>query len=601
MNNFILSINLKKEVDNSELINFLPITFSDPNIKLIIEGDSPLIINSYYENNNFFIFIRASEFVYKNKIIKISNDSKLAKIILDSFIDNKNDFIDFLRGKFFITIYQKSNGKIFSFNDQMGMMPSYYVKEKSKIFFSSSISFILKKRVVNKQPNFKKIIDYLEFNEGVYEDSFYNGIKKITPRVMYCFKGQDLLKTKIYQFNFNKDIGDEYEHFRDLFSHACLKYKSKKLGIFLSGGLDSSSVAAVISKNINNEVDTFSAKYDAMPIDIYKEFDEQVYRNSIYDKYENIISNEVDLTKYSTLSNLQYFLEIYREPFFFPHLNIINKLFDNAKEKNINYILHGMDGDTAISYGYERLLSLLLSMNIYKLYYELKNLSKINNVKFTKLVRILILVPIAKEIKSFALSLFPKKLYLLFYKSNVLKKNFLLEKNPKLNKFKRSLFKDPSKFHNYIFDLSFKYESIEKHNLLAMKKGLISDFPFYDHDLLKYLINLDASYKLNDGFTRYILRESLKDFLPKKIKNRVTKSNLGYVFSYQLTKVDIDLINYNISNPHQDLIKIINLKKIKNEWKKLCLNPYLYKSDLLTGNIFNYVVLNTWFKNEFKY
>ena len=79
----------------------------------------------------------------------------------------------------------------------------------------------------------------------------------------------------------------------------------------------------------------------------------------------------------STLSSLDFYLEIIGQPFFFPNLYVSKKAFELAYENNIGIVMNGSDGDSIVSHGYEYLIELFYSLRWLKLYKEISSTSKV--------------------------------------------------------------------------------------------------------------------------------------------------------------------------------------------------------------------------------
>ena len=100
--------------------------------------------------------------------------------------------------------------------------------------------------------------------------------------------------------------------------------------------------------------------------------------------------------------------------------------------------------------------------------------------------------------------------------------------------------------------------------------------------------------KIN-GFSRYILREAIRDIVPEKIRNRTDKANLGHGLVQSFIDKDRELIEGHIKNPHPLIRELININELDSSWKNLLKNPRKYSTrSNVPSLIFSYVVANRW-------
>ena len=145
-----------------------------------------------------------------------------------------------------------------------------------------------------------------------------------------------------------------------------------------------------------------------------------------------------------------------------------------------------------------------------------------------------------------------------------------------------------------------RYDSIEKLKLLAKQYKLLLLYPFYHEDLIDFCISVNPEFKIYKGYSRYVLRESISDLLPKKNYKRITKSNLSFCFLYQMRKMDYEIIEYNFKNPSRHAKNYLDLDLLLKEWNNFK-NSESYSLDqqLISSRIFVFVCLNAWLKKEF--
>ena len=158
----------------------------------------------------------------------------------------------------------KRNQKINDLQRHLGFSkPTYYYKNNNKILFSNDINLI-RENVKKITPNIKKIKNYLAWNISNENETYFNEINRILPGTKTLININEI---KTQRFNYSdhtqhKESFFTYENFKFLLDNAVVSQapKSKNIGLMLSGGLDSSSIAVALN-NCNRNVTTLSANF----------------------------------------------------------------------------------------------------------------------------------------------------------------------------------------------------------------------------------------------------------------------------------------------------------------------------------------------------
>ena len=119
-------------------------------------------------------------------------------------------------------------------------------------------------------------------------------------------------------------------------------------------------------------------------------------------------------------------------------------------------------------------------------------------------------------------------------------KNQLKKDNKDIYRIEQGEFLDEFETH-YHQAVDNRWESIfEMNYVISQKYNIETRYPFFDIRLVKYCLNLPSSYKLNNGITRLILRESMKNILPEGVRNRFSKSNIGPIIDKKIVVYDLN-------------------------------------------------------------
>ena len=130
-----------------------------------------------------------------------------------------------------------------------------------------------------------------------------------------------------------------------------------------------------------------------------------------------------------------------------------------------------------------------------------------------------------------------------------------------------------------VLDIDYSYAGIEEMH------------PFCNHEFMQFCLDLPIDLKLKKGMTRYILRESMKEIIPKSIYLRMTKSNLSPYFLYSFDEMKSDLFE-NLIYSSSKLKPMLNVENLKMAYSKSNL------SDNEKSFIVSYNCLDEWLKSH---
>ena len=180
----------------------------------------------------------------------------------------KNAFLRF-DGMFAFGLWDQKKKKLLLVRDRMGVKPLYWSKIEDSIYFASEVKSILASPKLQRNPNLDAISSYLTFRQPIWDLSFFNGIDKLLPGHYLEFEnGQEKIK-KYYELPINEnqeDLGKNY--YIDKVEEMLEKSVKNRMisdvpiGAYLSGGLDSSILVAMMSNHSKSKVKTFSIGYD---------------------------------------------------------------------------------------------------------------------------------------------------------------------------------------------------------------------------------------------------------------------------------------------------------------------------------------------------
>ncbi len=198
-------------------------------------------------------------------------DHSDTEVILHAFEEWGIDFLDRVRGMFAIALWDSKRQELWLIRDRVGIKPLYYSVHSGRLAFASEIKALLQdpaqKRVVNEDAFFH----YLSFLVTPSPDTLFDGIKKLPAGSWMRMRGQGELEVRTYwnpwsQVKPQPDI-TEAAAVEELMERLRNAVKIRKesdvpVGVFLSGGIDSSTNTVLFSEGETRPVETFTVGYD---------------------------------------------------------------------------------------------------------------------------------------------------------------------------------------------------------------------------------------------------------------------------------------------------------------------------------------------------
>ena len=502
------------------------------------------------------------------------------EVIICAYHFWNDECLNKFNGMWAFSILDQINNKIFCARDRFGVKPFYYFQDESQIIFCSEIKQIFQLDI-EKEINENVIRDYLEKSLVDHtNETFYKNVYSLLGGNKFTIDLNKIEKIKPiewYKVSVNKNISgvkQNIQKFRNIFESSIkLRFRSDvPVGSCLSGGLDSSSIVSYSASLFkNNEINVFNAGFKE------KKFDESYYANLVSNKFQNVKMNSCTLNS-NNISNL---LEdvIYHQDEPFTDFGILSQweVMKSANKKRITVLLDGQGGDEILA-GYRK-------------YYAFYLKELIINFKWITFINELYFLIKNKQFNFFDLE------GILRYSVGSNSKKALSDKTNNL----KSTVKIGLTSANGILDKSLqdiKYFSFppllryEDRNSMAF--SIETRVPFMDYRLVEFCLSLPTNQKIKGGYTKYILRESMRDILPDEIRKRISKLGFSTPQSVWLNS-NLELKEYfgnyfkNMKNPY------LNNKYIHNDF----LN---YPNSKLTSTEFSkFLIFDQWYRMNFKY
>lgn len=465
--------------------------------------------------------------------------------------------LDRLEGMFAFALWDESCGRLFVVRDRFGEKPLYFTQNQRGIFFASELkalsSFFDKTKISIESLNLFFSLTYIPAPFTIYEDvykleaGYYLTINKNGEFTKECY--YDLLqvanKGHLEQF---ADYSVAQKELRELLFNSVKErmMSDVPLGSFLSGGIDSSIVSAIMAKCSATPIKTFSIGFKE------KDYDESeraaVVANHISSDHNLYILDHLDLLKVVD-ETLAYFDEPFGDSSAIPSMMVAKK----AKGK-VTVVLTGDCADELFG-GYEKYLGKHYAERYNKYPKLLREVLKIGikaipHTKFTNHT----LRKIKKVIRTSEFS--PEQRYLSFaslgYNNDEKEKLFI-------DKYIKSVEKTALKYFNqfekgdelsktFYSDVKLVLEGdmLQKVDRACMINSIEGRIPFLDSKIVEFSFKTPHDFKINGTNKKRILKETFADLLPPET---LTFSKRGFGiplriwFKNELNKELLDLLN----------------------------------------------------------
>ena len=485
----------------------------------------------------------------KKKHINFRTSSD-TEVILNSYLANGINCIKDFNGMFSFAIFDTRIDKLFIVRDRLGIKPIFYKLDKNELIFASEIKSIISLKRQKVKLNIDAVSSYMSFRYPILDDSFIEGINSLPPgnyiefnETSFAIKEYWNLSKKINQQNIDK--GEEFyiKKITQLLKSS-VRYRmisDVPIGSFLSGGVDSSVITAIMSNlNKNKKVKTFTIGFKE------EAFNELKYAKSV-SKLFNTDHKEVIVSSDNYISTLEKLIKIKDAPLSVPN-EVPLHLMSKELKKDITVILSG-EGADEIFGGYGK---------IFRSPYDLERINKIDNLNLTDLEKNKFCT---NFLKKYTKKIFSSELdhFLEIYSYTSFKdKKKLLNNKINLDTIEKKFYNkilsyfNEIKIDSYYIKIMYVFEKLHLVGLLgrldnaSMSASVEARVPFVDHRLVEFAFTIPVKYKIKwennkkreeskllmsekisetYDIPKYILKKTYEKTLPKDI---IYRKKMGF-------------------------------------------------------------------------
>lgn len=458
--------------------------------------------------------------------------------ILHLYEEHGAGCVDFLRGMFSFALWDRRNRELLIARDRLGVKPLYYFHAPDgSLYFGSEIKTLLEAAAVKPEINFAALPDYLANHAPSGEQTLYRGIKRLLPGHTLSWNDGKIHINRYWDVSFvspveqrsDKDyIAEWAELFRT--SVRLRLMADVPLGMFLSGGIDSSAIAAVMSGLVDEPIKTFSVAFAE------REANELEYARLVAQAFKTN-HHEIVVTPSDFFEALPKLVWHEDEPLAHPS-SVALYFVSRLASEHVKVVLTGEGSDELLA-GYARYRKTILNLGLGNRYQDLapafvknairegiKSLSMGSKIKQKLSRTFLTLSPEIETIYFDNFAVFPRALQHKLLTPAALDQ--VGEIDPYAEVTRALIETDAKSLLDRLLYADIKtylHELLMKQDQMSMATSIESRVPFLDHKLVEYTCSLPERLKLRGGTTKYILRESMKGILPEAILSR---SKMGF-------------------------------------------------------------------------
>lgn len=437
-----------------------------------------------------------------------------------------------LRGMFAFAIWDRREKTLFIARDRLGVKPLYYVHdEQGSLFFGSEIKTLLEAAAVKPELNYNALPDQMANHGTCGDETLFKNVKRLLPGHFLIWHDGRLKIEEFWDVKFEpkheeKSDAEFIEEWREMFAHSVkLRLMADvPLGMFLSGGIDSSAIAAMMSGMVDEPIKTFSVGFKE------REANEFEYARIVAKAFKTE-HHEITITPEQFFAELPNLVWHEDEPIGFiasVPLYFVSKL----AQKHVKVVLTGEGADEILAgYGrYEKTVRLLQYGEKYESLTPgfVRGIIKSGAARLGgKLDRTFLTRQSDIENLFFDnFGVFPRamqeKLFSAETKARISERNPYFYQNAWLEKTDARASLDKLL---YVDTKTYLHELLMKQDQMSMAASIESRVPFLDHKLVEFTAQMPTKMKLRGRETKFLLREAMKGILPAEILER---SKMGF-------------------------------------------------------------------------
>jgi asparagine synthase (glutamine-hydrolysing) len=533
----------------------------------------------------------------KGHVFRTRTDTE---VIVAAYKEWGQDCVNEFNGMWAFVLFDKTKDLVFGSRDRFGVKPFYYHLDKDFFIFASEQKSILQHPAVERSVNVKALADYFIAGEIEYnEEGIFEGILELFPSHSFTIELKSgTFKKWIY---YVLSVNEKYENFNSV------KFEEHRLqteelirdavrirmrsdvpvGACLSGGVDSSSIVSLMHELTphhasSDRINTFTSAFTE------PEFDESKWAKLVNERTGSV-SHMSYPTREELLKDLENLVYCQDSPIWSTSTYAQYRVMKLARETGIKVLLDGQGGD-----------ELFAGYSPYYTWYIGDMVRKMEFRKVRKAIQDFDSFPgnfktLGKDyLKLKAIHHLPVSIRMKISKSYFRDINYL---DPSLIEiYKKSLKNQeyvPPKSLNGILHKEFINTRLKGYlkceDRCSMWHSVESRTPFADdHRLIEYVFNVPGVYKIHQGTNKYLMREAVRESIPKEILTRTDKMGFSTPNNRWVTGIREEMRPYftDLLKPY---VKMDQLQKEYDSFFDIAGKPE-------NGRVFKFMAFAVWMK-----
>jgi len=472
-------------------------------------------------------------------------------LVLSAFAEWGPSFADHLQGAFAVVLWEPASRWLVATRDPFGREPLFAYEGPNGVAVASDLNALRHLPSTTDQLDERRVADFLMFMHEDRKATFYEDIRRLPPGHRLVASPTRTTVKSYRVLSPAEDLGcssdaEWEEAYRERLSRAVGRAMRgpERVGTWLSGGLDSSSVTCLARERLpeSEPLPTFSLVFDEVPESDERRFIEAVHRQGGYEPH--FVAGD----KSGPLETATEAMDRLGEPFMTPNLFTTTALLKAAREEDIGVALDGFLGDSVTGHGTGRLRELALSGRWLTLAKELRaaaqqlgpSLTTYKGLLHQFVVGPLIIGPARRPLGALTGQPVGDDRARSLVQPDLLRRVGWDERARAYGADRDSPPIREQAAHRQEVTSGKLVRAVETAVRMGRHHGVSVRFPFADEDLISFCLALPARQKCRGGWTRVIARKALGDVLPGEIAGRYGKASLGPVFRRALLDLNRD-------------------------------------------------------------
>lgn len=527
-------------------------------------------------------------------------DHSDTEVIVHLYEDYGVDFVAKMNGMFAIALWDSNDNKLLLVRDRMGVKPLFYTLINGRLIFGSEVKAILAHPEYHRTPNYRAIYHYFTLKNIPSPSTAFEGIYSLAPGEVLTFSRSGISTKKWWKIRFdeneNQDEQDIKEKILSLLEDATRirMVSDVPLGAYLSGGVDSSSIVAFMTRFTDKPVKTFCLGYE----DELRNKEADLYHAREVSKAFGTDHSEYIMSHKELVDEIENVTTAFDQPF----SGTISTYFLTKLIRR--HVKVALSGDAA-----DELFGSYLSHRVAQPMHHLgRRFARAKNGMLTEKERDLF-KPCDLD---FLLELYEKsggdpigwRYHLGVFSDE--EKNLLLSEDFMTNcdhlssyslfaeNFNATTSKDPL---NRILEMEWNTQLPDQVlafvDFLSMAHSVEIRSPFLDYRLVEFITTLPGAIKIRNGIVKDILKKTVSNLVPAGITERPKEGFVLPIFDWMVEKLRDYTIDV-LSNERLKRHHLLNLEGVRD-----ILKTYYSGNRSNAAKIWNLMMFQIWWEKYF--